>query len=81
MNNPVYTILEDNAAYILLQDEGPWTMHPTITNSPEIIVERFAKHLNGRPLYYIDSEGQYTELLVKDGEFLDYAEPTKHFSE
>jgi hypothetical protein len=36
------------------------------------VVEDLASMLNGRRLFYYDSEGELTELLVKDGKFAGF---------
>lgn len=80
-----FTVLKSMHEYILLQDLGPWDQFPTITNSAEEVVEEMDKRLNRpdfndwinadgkqRRLYYIDSENNITELLVKDGKFAGF---------
>ena len=58
---------------LVLRDLGPWNMHLTITNDAEHVVEALAPTLHGRRLFYYDSEGELTELLVKDGKFAGFA--------
>jgi len=62
--------LEDR---IVLEDLGPWDRHLTITNDAENVVEKLVSKLNGRRLLYYDSEGELTELIIKDGKFSTFA--------
>lgn len=57
---------------VLLEDLGPWERHLTITNDAENVVAQVADQLRGRRLEYIDSAGERTELLVKDGKFAGF---------
>lgn len=61
-----------NPDRIVLRDVGPWDKHLTITNDAESVVEDVAPMLRGRRLFYYDSEGDLTELLVKDGKFAGF---------
>ena len=62
----------ENEAMILLMDDGPWDTFQTITNAAEEVVAQMAPQLKGRRLFYVDSEGDVTELLVKDGLFAGF---------
>lgn len=60
--------------FLVLRDLGPWDQFPTITNDAENVVARVAKTLDGRRLFYIDSDGRIDELLVSDaGKFVGFA--------
>lgn len=50
---------------LVIQDIGPWDKHLSVTNDVEtVIIDLHKRGLigNGRPLYYIDSEGQMDEI-------------------
>lgn len=69
-----YTVVERNSKRIVLRDQGPWDQYLSITNAAESVVE--TEVLNGlgtRRLFYHDSEGELTELRVKDGKFAGFA--------
>lgn len=68
-----YRVIESTAAYLLIKDLGPWEQFLSVTNDAENVVRRLAWTLNGRRLFYIDSEGQTDELLVRDGRFAGYS--------
>jgi len=72
-NSASYSIVEDSNDYLILQDNGPWSDFPTITNDAENIVKMLGVRLNGRRLYYFDSDGEIGELLIKDGVFAGFA--------
>lgn len=75
MRLPNYEILDDKPDYVLLRDLGPWDQYPTITNAAEEVVIQIAPQLRGRKLFYIDSEGERTELLVNNRRFAGFAFP------
>ena len=70
-----YSIVEDVPERVVIKDLGPWDQCMTITNDAEGVVERVAPMLNGRPLFYYDSEGELSQLLVDQdlGRFLGFA--------
>ena len=72
---PNFTIIEDTEERILLLDVGPWITHLSITNGAEQVVEELAPTLNGRRLFYLDTDGYETELLHKDGKFVGFGFP------
>jgi hypothetical protein len=72
---PNYEIAADAADALILRDLGPWDRFPTITNAAEEVVEAVATQLHGRKLQYYDSEGELTELAVKDGRFAGFQFP------
>lgn len=69
MRRPNYSIAKQDDKMILLSDNGPWNTYPTITNSAEEVVDDMLPVLKGRRLFYYDSEGVLTELLIKDNLF------------
>jgi len=72
MNSANYRIIRTTEAYILLEDLGPWSQHPTITNDAEQVVEAVAVQLGNRRLLYYDSEGDLTELKHTNGKFTGF---------
>ena len=74
-----YVVIRDDflqEAPVVIEDVGPWDQHPTITNDAEWVVEQLVNQgrlPTGRRLFYIDSDGQKDELLVKDGRFAGFA--------
>lgn len=75
MRNANYQLVTENEKFRLLRDVGPWDAYPTITNAAERTVKD--EHLNGlgeKRLLYIDSEGDYTELVHdNNGTFVTFA--------
>ena len=67
-----YSIIEDHDTHLLILDVGPWNEFKTITNAAEGVVEELAERLNGRRLFYVDSENITDELVHKDGKFVDF---------
>lgn len=72
MRHANYTIKTQDREQVTLEDIGPWDQHPTITNDAEWVVERVARSLDGRRLFYIDSEGNKYELIVRSGRFFGF---------
>lgn len=68
-----FFVSDANPERVLIVDVGPWSEHPTITNDAEGVVADMVPHLNGRRLYYQDSEGDVDELVIKDGKFEGFA--------
>lgn len=64
-----YEIFGTGPGLVILRDLGPWSVHLTITNDAERVVREVAAKYPGRKIIYYDSEGDLTELIVKDGEF------------
>jgi len=67
-----YEIVEDSQDCLLIQDIGPWDRYPTITNSVEEVVRQLKNILGNRKLEYFDSEGERSEILVKNGVFVGF---------
>jgi hypothetical protein len=61
------------ARAVILNDVGPHDMYPTITNDAEAVVADLASSLEGRRLFYVDTEGRVDELLVAGGKFAGFA--------
>ena len=68
-----YRVEYDGPEGLVLRDLGPWERHLTVTNDAEGVVARVRELLGDRRLFYIDSDGQLDELLVKDGQFAGFA--------
>ena len=70
-----YSIVDDSDNILVIKDVGPWSKFQTITNAAEEVVKELAPiPLNGRRLYYYDSDGDISELLVTEcGEFNGFA--------
>jgi hypothetical protein len=74
-----YLVKKISSEIIVLRDDGPWDRYMTITNAAESVVEEINQHygIGNRRLFYYDSEGELTELLVKDGRFVGFAPATE----
>lgn len=67
-----FKIIEESEEHILIQDIGPWTEYRTVTNDVENVVEGLFSKLNGRHLYYIDSQGNKAEIVIKNNKFEEF---------
>jgi len=67
-----FSIVAQTRSILLIKDVGPWGEHFSITNDADGVVERLAPGLAGRRLFYFDSEGDFAELLVRDGRFAGF---------
>ena len=67
-----FSIVGESDSVFLIRDLGPWDVHFTVTNDAENVVLQLAPRLKGRKLLYFDSEGEVTELKVKDGRFAGF---------
>ncbi len=78
MREAQYIIIQDDFLSeepLIIKDIGPWNRHMTITNDAEGVVQRLVQqgHLpKGRSLFYYDSEGELSEILVRDGFFAGF---------
>jgi len=68
-----FVIVADNHDRLIIKDIGPWNKHFTITNDAEWVVKQLAPQLNGRRLFYIDSENECDEIVVENGIFNGFA--------
>ncbi len=70
-----FRVREDVFDHIVLEDIGPWDKYMTITNAAENVIEEVERRwgIRNRRVFYYDSEGVLTELLVKDGKFAGFA--------
>lgn len=67
-----YIIIEDEIDHVCIKDVGPWNIYLTVTNGAEIVIEELADKLNGRQLFYIDTEGNRDELVYSGKEFIGF---------
>ena len=67
-----YSILNVDGQFVWLNDLGPWSEFSTITNDAEGVVALVAQRYPNHRIKYYDSEGELTELLVKDGKFAGF---------
>lgn len=67
-----YLVLEKTDERIVLQDIGPWDKYMTITNAAENVVASLGD-IGNRRVFYYDSDGEMTELLIKNGRFAGFA--------
>jgi hypothetical protein len=68
-----YRICRENREVVVIEDVGPWSEHPTVTNDAEWVVHQLAGYLCGRRLFYFDSMGALDELLVSGDHFAGFA--------
>lgn len=73
-NDANYAVVEDTPKRFVIKDLGPWDAYPTITNDAEGVVKRVYPMLEGRRLFYYDSEGNLGEIIVDQdfGRFLGF---------
>lgn len=71
---PNYRTVTVTPACMVIRDIGPWDKHLTVTNGAQQVAKELQSKLNGRRLFYIDSEGELGELLIKEGKFAGYAQ-------
>lgn len=67
-----YQVVESTDERIVLRDVGPWDRYMTITNAAESVVAGLGD-IGNRRVFYYDSEGELTELVVKNGQFAGFA--------
>ena len=70
-----YLIEVLTAERIVLRDVGPWDKYMTITNAADTVIEEVEQQIGigNRRVFYTDSEGEWTELLVEGGRFAGFA--------
>jgi len=73
MRGANYVVVQDSIDRLVIRDLGPWDKYLTVTNAVEDVVRELAGQLKGRRLFYYDTEGQMDELVVKDGQFAEFA--------
>jgi len=74
MRRPNFEIVEETPWVFLIKDIGPWHVFPTVTNGAEDVVRAVRDLMaDGQRLEYIDSHGERSVILIKDGEFAGFA--------
>lgn len=68
-----YSMIGSDVDSVTIQDLGPWDKYMTVTNAAAQVVEELREMLNGRRLFYIDSEGNRDEILHVNGKFHGFA--------
>ena len=71
-----YRVIDVTPKSVLIRDLGPWNRHFTVTNDAENVVKEIVDKgfLEGRRLFYFDSEGELGELKVSEkGRFAGFA--------
>ncbi len=68
-----YITTLDNDEYLMIKDIGPWDKHLTITNDVEQVVKDLLEELGMRRLFYMDTEGEFDEIIIENGEFKTFA--------
>ncbi len=64
MRRSNFEVVEITDKQIVLRDLGPWDEFMTITNNAENVVNLLRDKIGNRRLFYYDSEGELTEILV-----------------
>ena len=72
-----FKIVKQDEDSILIFDIGPWSKYPTITNDADWVVQELYNYHylyndKVKRLFYIDSEGDKSELLHKNGVFTGF---------
>lgn len=78
MRHASFSVEFDGKEALILRDLGPWSEYPTITNDAEWVVEQVAPALAGRALFYVDSLGELTRLVVKNNRFAGFSPVSPH---
>lgn len=73
MGKANYIILDITPELIVLEDIGPWDRYMTITNAAEAVIAELAQVIGNRKVFYYDSDNEFTEILVKEGQFAGFA--------
>lgn len=69
-----YSIAKETAASLTIRDESRRFGTMTVTNDAEAVVEHLADQglIDGRRLFYYDSEDQLDELVHENGRFVRF---------
>lgn len=76
MTNYSIEVEESTESMLVIRDLGPWDYFKTITNAAEEVVAELTKYgalTDDRRLVYYDSEGEKSELLHRNGDFIGFA--------
>ena len=66
-----FAVVHEDSDMLVIRDVSPWDRRATVTNDVENVVPRL--RLNGRRLFYFDSENVLDEIVVKNGKFAGFA--------
>jgi len=78
MKKSNYVVIEDDLLHekpLVIRDIGPWDEYLSVTNDAENVVKELraiGMLPDGRRLFYIDTEGESAEIVIKDGEFSNF---------
>lgn len=73
MRRARYSVLAIDRDGVLIRDDGPWDVHPTVTNDAEYVIYGLNRDgLLRRRVFYVDSEGSTDELVHADGIFTGF---------
>lgn len=74
MGTANYIVQQASETRIVLKDIGPWDRYMTVTNAAEAVVAELDRNygIGDRRVFYFDSEGELTELLVMGGRFAGF---------
>ena len=75
MKTPNFSIEKVTPECIVIRDEGPWSVFPTVTNGAEEVVRELMRRgrlRNGQRLLYYDSDRMLCQLMHWNGEFKAY---------
>ena len=66
---------ECSAERVTVRDIGPHDQCPTITNAPESVIAKLSEHgfLQGKRLFYYDSEDELGEIVYDGLRFVRFA--------
>lgn len=73
MRRANYEIEEHTADRVVIRDVGPWGHYLTVTNAAEAVVAEMLTLLDGRRLFYYDSDGLLSEILIAGGKFAGFS--------
>ena len=72
MRLPNYSVESVSEYSVVLVDEGPWDVYPTITNAAEEVCAEIHQLHPGKRIFYRDSDNYLSELVHDKGVFIRY---------
>ncbi len=72
MKRSNYIIHSETDNQILITDIGPWDVYLTVTNNAENVVNDLTDIQKQKQVFYNDSEGTISQLMIEDGKFIGY---------
>lgn len=72
-NRSQVQLVGEFAGAVILRDVGHDRGYRSVTNDAELVVQDWCGQLHGRRLLYVDSMGELTELVIRDGKFAGFA--------